>query len=57
MKHTVILLMVGAAIGALSQNILWDLQNLAWDYGLWFTFAPTVPAFIAIAMLRKEKTK
>ena len=53
MKLLVVLL-IGAAAGAWGQNALWDFENLAWDYGLWFTFVPVIPAGIAIALLRKR---
>jgi hypothetical protein len=55
MKRTLTLLAIGAAIGAWSQNAIWDLENLAWDYGLWFTFVPAIPALAALVLLRRTK--
>ena len=52
---TAALILTSAAIGAWAQNLIWDLTNLQWDYALWFTFVPVVPAIAAIVLLRRAK--
>ena len=54
---TLALVLIGAGLGAFGQNALWDLQNLAWDYGLWFTFVPVIPAVAGFALLRRKGTE
>ena len=47
--------LLGLSLGAWAQNALWDFQNLAWDYGMWFTFVPAVPAMIAITLILRRR--
>lgn len=49
---TAALILTSVAIGAWSQNLAWDLTNLALDYGLWFSFVPVVPAVVAIVLMK-----
>lgn len=51
----ILYMLLGLSLGAWAQNAVWDLQNLAFDWGLWFTFLPVVPAFVCIAMMRRAQ--